>query len=245
MSKAEKNLKFCYTKTLPMFMGKSIARAISAKGKTWDVGQTLNIYFIGGTKAQKSKVYNTVQTIKKYANINFRLVSHRENSDIRVSFMRGRGSWSYVGTDAIYVPDNEPTMNFGWGPDTATILHEFLHALGFKHEHQNPRGGIDWNRENVIRDLSGPPNNWDVRTIERNVLNMESLKNSLATSFDIKSIMIYAFPDSWTKNTGRIKQNKKLSSKDKQHLSRLYPFTKGGTLYSRRSLFKRVLDWFR
>jgi hypothetical protein len=37
-----------------------------------------------------------------------------------------------------------------------------------QHEHQNPSGGIQWNREAVIADLSGPPNNWKIEMIENN-----------------------------------------------------------------------------
>ena len=49
------------------------------------------------------------------------------------------------------------------------ILHEFGHALGLIHEHQNPIQAIDWNKPAVIADLSGPPNNWDRDTIEHNM----------------------------------------------------------------------------
>jgi hypothetical protein len=44
---------------------------------------------------------------------------------------------------------NEKTMNLGW-LDVGTILHEFLHALGCIHEHQNHRNNtIDWNKNKV------------------------------------------------------------------------------------------------
>jgi hypothetical protein len=49
------------------------------------------------------------------------------------------------------------------------VLHEFGHALGLVHEHQHPAGGIQWNRPQVLRDLSGPPNNWPLDVIEQNV----------------------------------------------------------------------------
>ena len=47
-------------------------------------------------------------------------------------------------------------MNYGWlTPDSdddelrRVVLHEFGHALGLIHEHQNPEGGIEWNEPAV------------------------------------------------------------------------------------------------
>jgi hypothetical protein len=39
------------------------------------------------------------------------------------------------------------------------VIHEFGHALGLIHEHQNPSGGIQWNKPVVCRYYEGPPNN--------------------------------------------------------------------------------------
>ena len=60
------------------------------------------------------------------------------------------GAWSYVGTDCRDIPLNEPTMNLGF-LDGGTAAHEFGHAIGLAHEHQNPAGGIQWNEEVVDR----------------------------------------------------------------------------------------------
>ena len=63
-------------------------------------------------------------------------------SDIRIGFDSSDGAWSYIGTDYI---------------DRGTILHKFGHTLGLIHEHQSPAsGGFQWNREEVIKCLSGP-----------------------------------------------------------------------------------------
>ncbi len=51
-------------------------------------------------------------------------------------------------------------MNLGF-LDGGTAAHEFGHAIGLAHEHQNPAGGIQWNEEVVIRELAKSPNFWD------------------------------------------------------------------------------------
>ena len=99
-------------------------------------------------------------------------------------------------------------MNFGWiDADSAeeelrsVVLHEFGHALGLIHEHQNPVAGIYWNREAVIRELSGPPNSWSVEEIEFNVLNpADRPRTSTRPRWTRHSIMMYPIPASWTKN---------------------------------------------
>jgi len=87
-------------------------------------------------------------------------------TDIRIGFDSNDGAWSYIGTDS---SNKWKTINLGF-IDCGTVLHEFGHALGLIHKHQSPaRGGFEWNREEVIKSLSGPPNNWDLDTIEHNM----------------------------------------------------------------------------
>jgi len=232
------NTDFCYVKALEMG---NRYYALSAKGKTWDVGSTLNVYFIGGTRMQTDLVERTIAELSTHANIVFKTTRSQAKSDIRVSFVRNAGSWSYVGTDALYIAKTQATMNFGW-LDRAVILHEFMHALGFLHEHQNPQGGIKWNRDAVIRDLSGPPNSWDLRTIEHNVLKMEASHRTEGTTFDDKSIMLYSFPASWTQDGTGTKKNTELSKTDIEHLKKLYPRTNTGPTVKRGG-FSKVLRW--
>src|SRR4029453_13895148 len=79
------------------------------------------------------------------------------NADIPISVGPNARARSFVGTDTKGIPANEATMNLGF-LDGGTAAHEFGHAIGLAHEHQNPAGGIEWNEEVVLRDLSGPPN---------------------------------------------------------------------------------------
>ena len=121
-------------------------------------------------------------------------------------------------------------MNFGWidanSSDTelrSVVLHEFGHALGLIHEHQNPKGGIKWNRDAVIADLSGPPNNWDLATIENNMFKKYSPGEVSGTDVDAKSIMMYPIPASWTLDGFSAGFNSGLSEKDKTFIRFAYP----------------------
>ena len=60
--------------------------------------------------------------------------------DVRIS-LQGEGFWSYLGTDILQVPRNQPTMNLeGFSIDTSdaeyrrVVRHETGHTLGFPHE---------------------------------------------------------------------------------------------------------------
>lgn len=213
------NYKFCYLKSIT---AEGALQAMSFKGKQWAIGDTIDIAFIGGTVKQREEVKQYACELLQYVNLKFNFSARRDKSDVRVSFVRGGGSWSYIGTDAMFISKDKPTMNFGW-IDKAVVLHEFCHMLGMGHEHSNPNGGIVWNKERVIKDLSGPPNNWDLRTIEHNVLG--AVKPSIvdATQFDPKSIMLYQFPPEWVASGVGTTSNTELSEVDKAHLQKLYP----------------------
>lgn len=202
-------------------MPKNVSYAVSAKGKYWRVGETIEVY-MDGTDFEKNMVKEIFRELT-FINIKFVYVNNPNESDVRISFQRGIGSWSYVGTDCLLIPKTQPTMNFGW-LDYGTIRHEIGHMLGLLHEHKNPESGIQWNEEVVIEELSGPPNNWTEQQIRHNVLTPLDPASVNFTSFDHNSVMLYSFPDHWTLNDKGTKSNDLWSRVDKDHLMKLYPF---------------------
>lgn len=198
-------------------------RAISPIGKQWVNGSTIGIRFLDGTGDQKQMVRDIAPIWTEHANLNFEFTDH-PRAEIRVTFDANDGAWSYVGTDNLSIPLHAATLNLGW-QDQSVILHEFGHMIALSHEHQNPDGGIEWNDEAVIRDLSGPPNFWDEATIRHNVLNKYSADQVMGTDFDAASIMLYAFPDAWTSNMGATHENDDLSRMDEDFVKseRMYP----------------------
>ena len=109
-------------------------------------------------------------------------------------------------------------MNLGF-LDGGTAAHEFGHAIGLGHEHQNPQGGIEWNEDIVIRELGKPPNSWTPSQVKHNVLEKYRADQIRGTQFDPNSIMLYFFPGSWTKSGKGTKANEKLSDMDKAFIA--------------------------
>jgi hypothetical protein len=198
-------------------------RAIAPVGRQWVNGSTIKIRLLGATPAVRKEVEDTAVRWLDYANLRFQFTDD-PRAEIRVTFDASDGAWSYIGLDNLDIPQSAATLNLGW-VDEGVILHEFGHMVGLAHEHQNPAGGIVWNEANVIRDLSGPPNNWDEATIRHNVLDKYKVDQIIGTTFDPDSIMLYEFPDDWTQNMGATHANSKISSLDAQFVrsERMYP----------------------
>lgn len=117
-------------------------------------------------------------------------------------------------------------MNLGF-MEGGTAAHEFGHAIGLAHEHQNPKIGIEWNEAKVFSELSRPPNNWDAETIRHNVLNKYKVDQIKGAEFDPHSIMLYFFPDTWVKSGVGTKANSVLSALDQSFIAgaEAYPKT--------------------
>jgi len=200
-------------------------RAIMPIGKLWMNGSTLRVRFIGGTAAQQTKAKEQALWWSAFANLKFDF-NNAPDAEIRITFDPDDGAWSYIGTDNRSIPLNQATMNLGF-MDGGTAGHEFGHAIGLAHEHQNPAGGIEWNEATVIKALSGPPNNWDEATIRHNVLNKYTVNQVKGTKFDPDSIMLYFFPGSWVKSGVGTHANEVLSAVDKAYIAsaEAYPKT--------------------
>jgi hypothetical protein len=191
-------------------------RAAILFAKRWVNNSTLRVRFLGGTAAQQKVVKDFAPKWSDFANIRLDF-NNAPDAEVRIAFDPSDGAWSYIGKDCLGIPLNQPTMNLGW-QDEGVVLHEFGHTLGLIHEHQNPLGGINWNRDNVIRDLSGSPNFWDLATIEHNMFEKYSQDLIRGTTLDKQSIMLYAIPKTWTTDGFFSEPNEVLSAADKSFI---------------------------
>jgi len=201
-------------------------RGIGAeRGKLWAVGSSLRFRFLDGDERLKTTVRHAVDEWAKYVNLTFVEVQS-DDAEIRVSFSEP-GSWSFVGTDALGVPADDPTLNYGFLAELnqtearQTALHEFGHALGLEHEFQNPAAGDVFDLKAVKAEFEGPPNFWDDKAIKKNFTDKANYPG--ARPYDPRSIMNYSFPRSIFLPGKETSPGDGLSDSDKNYVTSLYP----------------------
>lgn len=161
--------------------------------------------------------------------IRFEEVKSRSEAELRIGFMQGDGSWSYVGREVLAQGADERTMNFGWDlvGEVDTAIHEIGHSLGFPHEHQNPYAGIEWDEPAVYAALAGPPNYWSRDETFHNIIRKITPDSVQGSSWDPNSVMHYPFEPGLIKAPAQYRTgltpNGGLSARDTEWVKCFYP----------------------
>lgn len=209
--------------------GRGFARAAVERLKLWENGRTLRVAFLDGQSSVQQKVAQLAAEWEQVANLELKFVTSGA-TEIRISFLDKGFSWSTVGTDALTVPRTEATMNYGWlEPNTPTreyervVRHEFGHALGMIHEHQNPdaQGKIPWDKPKVYAYYA--QQGWSKADVDHNLFAVYDRDETNFSTFDPTSIMQYAVPDSLTVGSYAIGWNTALSQTDRDFMRAQYP----------------------
>ncbi len=213
------------------------AQLIRVISKKWVNGTVLHYHLFdgtpwGGPEAQKEVVRRAFATWKEVGiGLEFKEVGQPDDAEIRIGFLQGNGSWSYVGRDVLRQGQGERTMNLGWdltragGIDTA--VHEIGHTLGFPHEHQNPNAGIEWDEEAVYAALARPPNSWSRQKTFHNIIRKISPDSVDGSNWDSDSVMHYPFRAGLILEPAQYRSGLRpqpgLSEKDKAQVKFFYP----------------------
>lgn len=213
-------------------------RGIADTYHLWPQNSTITIAFMDTSPAHRALIQKHIE--KNYApliNLKLNFVEGTQG-DIRISTSADiSGDWSNVGTEALTLPANEPTMHLD--PHKTedifkmNILHEFGHALGLRHEHKHPDRTLDFNLPRVY-ELYKRKFNFDNTDVYEQILQKLNPADIIASDYDQQSIMHYNLSRLilWKqKSTG---YNFNLSNGDKALLQSVYPRPKPGSVHVRR-----------
>jgi hypothetical protein len=140
------------------------------------------------------------------------------------------GYWSYIGTEILDAPDDEPTLNlegFTMRVSDAefrrVVRHEAGHTLGFDHEHMRSDivSRIDRRKAFEYFDRT---EGWSREEVEEQVLTPLAKKSIMGTKeSDPLSIMCYQLPASIMKNRKAIPGGRDINANDFAFAKSLYP----------------------
>lgn len=197
--------------------------------KRWQPGRTLRVKFLGGEARVHERLIPFARQWEEHANLRLDFVGESEAAEVRVAFAKGDGSWSYLGTDALVIGADRPTMNYGWldpqDPDreySRVVIHEFGHALACIHEHMHPDGGIPWDLPKVYQYYMATQG-WTSAEVDRQVLFRYDQTLTNFSEYDRDSIMHYPVPEALTVGDFEVGWNDVLSSRDKEFIATVYP----------------------
>jgi hypothetical protein len=192
----------------------------------WDVGSSLYITFINGSKQLHQKVMQIGNEWSKYANIKF-VERETGESNIRIIFNDTGLVKTAVGVMNNMIPQDEPTCFIDTSNiQSATlfksiILHTFGHLMGMQHENVVPLNGRKWNY--FALDKYAIRNKWTEFEKNRRIIYLYSTSVSNSLIADRRSVMYYTPKEDWV-NEKASPVNDSLSMMDKTIAELSYPY---------------------
>jgi astacin (peptidase family M12A) len=202
-------------------------------GKRWGRGVRLTVGFLDNPSAElRAKLLANMNAWGETANVEF--VESNTNPQVRIARQSSpssvAGFWSYVGTDILSIPDDQPTMNLeGFTMQTSesefhrVVRHEAGHTLGFPHEHMRRELVNLLDRQKTI-EYFGQKYGWPPDMVIAQVLTPIEESSILGTTpADEESIMCYQLPATITRTGKPILGGLDIDASDREFVSRVYP----------------------
>ena len=199
-------------------------------GKFWRIGGVhLTVGFLDGPSAAlRARIVRHMNAWAATANVRFR--QSKVSPQVRIARTPDDGYWSYLGTDILSIPANEPTMNLDSftmsTPESEfhrVVRHETGHTMAFPHEHMRRTLVNKIDRAKAIA-FFGQTQGWDQQTVIEQVLTPIEESQLLQTpTADMNSIMCYQIPGSITKDGKPIIGGLDIDPMDAAFAAKIYP----------------------
>jgi hypothetical protein len=198
--------------------------------KYWQVkGVHLSVGFLDGPAADlRKRILQHMNAWAQSANVKFRAT--KTDPQVRIARTAGDGYWSYLGTDVLLIPKDEPTMNLDSftmnTPESEyhrVVRHETGHTMGFPHEHMRAELVAKIDPAKAIAFFEATQG-WTEQEVRQQVLTPLEESSLLGTPrADPKSIMCYQIPGSITKDGKPIIGGKDIDAQDEAFAAKIYP----------------------
>ncbi len=213
-----RNLKVCFFQT-----DAGLQRQIAAIASEWSGSNKTGLHFDFGSS---DFINGAMRSCEKEA-ADIRIGNNPDDQDGEY--------WSVLGNLAAGVSPANYTMNLAFSSGDLSpaghdyfrflVLHEFGHALGFLHEHQESLCDGEFNKDQIMHDTG-----WSAEKVDANfdqIPDSSEFNPVALVPYDNASTMRYWFPETWLKRGNvspcYIAKVTVLSDGDKRGIAMTYP----------------------
>lgn len=192
-------------------------------------GVRLTVSFLDGPAADlRRRILSHMNAWGAWSNVQF--TETNGTGQVRIARLAGDGYWSYLGTDVLSIPANEPTMNLdSFTMATAeseyhrVVRHETGHTLGFPHEHRRKAIVDRIDREKAIAHFMRTQGWTRAEVIEQVLTPFDNSALIATAATDQTSIMCYDLPAAIMKDGIAVHGGTDINNLDATFAGQLYP----------------------